>query len=117
MSPRTIYTILILREISERSLCVCSWGGRKLKSSGAPASPKKPEPATDTGPAWARKTSTGSTGGGPSTGAGASGGGGGASKGMNRVAEIEAKEVSFQWKNLDFLFRNPDLLSGILISH
>ena len=26
-------------------------------------------------------------------------------------------EVSFQWKNPDFLFKNPDLLSGILISY
>ena len=26
-------------------------------------------------------------------------------------------EVSFQWKNPDFLFRNPDLVSGILIFH
>ena len=27
------------------------------------------------------------------------------------------EKVSFQWKNPDLLFKNPDLLSGILISY
>ena len=33
------------------------------------------------------------------------------------LKKISPHQVSFQWKNPDFLFRNPDLLSGILISY
>ena len=34
-----------------------------------------------------------------------------------RFKAVSRAEVSFQWKNPDFPFRNPDFLSGILISH